>query len=188
MTASGPSTWRVRRTSSPLDRLPLEVLERPERDEQEVAAPACRVEDAHRPEPLEEGPEDRGRVVLGPRRPRHLAAREEELRYPRLHRDVFAPYRPDHHRFHQPPDVVAARVVGAELGALAGVEAALEERAEDRGSMSAQLRWPTSSRVAISDPSGRALGGVEQPPSNQGPRPEHPAAVGHSGEQLASAR
>jgi len=57
----------------PLDRLPLEVLERAERDEQEVAASAGGIEHAHPAQALEECAEDEARAVLRLRRLRDLA-------------------------------------------------------------------------------------------------------------------
>jgi hypothetical protein len=72
-------------------------------------------------------------VVMTPLRRRggFVPGRLERVCF-RAHLVPAAAQRGHHHRLDDALDVVAPRVVGAELGALAGVERALEEGAEDR--------------------------------------------------------
>jgi len=116
---------------APLNGLELEVLERPEGDVQEVARATGRIEDADRPETIEERPEEPEGLGIGSLLGTRIPA-QGALGHLDLHRGVLAPEGPDDDRLHELPDVVAARVVGAELGPLRGVETTLEEGPEDR--------------------------------------------------------
>ena len=91
------------------------------------------VEHADAPQALEEVLEDGLRVLGARRRLRHLPAGQEQLGHAGLHGRVLAAERAQDHRLDEAPDRLAVGVVGAQLGALAGVQAALEEGAEDRG-------------------------------------------------------
>ena len=84
------------------------------------------------PEPIEEGAEDRLRVV---RRVAFVTwpARQQEYPDRRLHLGVLAPERAQDHGLDEAPDGVAVGVVGAELGALVGVQATLEQVPKMRG-------------------------------------------------------
>ena len=103
------------------------------RDDQEVAGAAGGVEHADAAESIEEVLEDGVRVLLARRRLRDLAAGQDQLRDARLHLRVLAPERAQDDGLDEAPDGVAVGVVGAELGALVRVQAALEQGAEDRG-------------------------------------------------------
>ena len=136
-TASGPICGHLHRPAqherAPVDGLELEVLERPQAHDQEVAAPARGVEHPHAAQAGEEVLEHGVGVLVARRRLGHLAAGQQELGHPRLHRHELAAQRAQDHGLDELPDGVAVRVVGAQLGALVGVEAALEQGAEDRG-------------------------------------------------------
>jgi hypothetical protein len=174
--------------ASVLDGLPLEVLQRLQGHEQEVAAPARGVEHAHPAQALQEGLEDRRWVLRVAGRAGDPLARQEELRDARLHLGVLGAQRSDHDGLHELPDLLAGRVVGAELSTTIGVEPALEEGPEDRG---LDLRPVEATDLEEGADLGLGeredVGRVEQPAVEPGDLfgPEHPAAVGHPREELA---
>ena len=122
----------LQRQRRPQDRLALQVLERLQREVEEVARAAGRVEHAHGAQPLEEGVEDRERVLRCRRLCRDHLARSQQGLDLRAGGLEVAPQRGQQHRLDEAHDRGPVGVVRAELRALAGVEAALEERAEDR--------------------------------------------------------
>jgi hypothetical protein len=127
-----------------LDGLVFEVLEELERDVQEVAATAGRVEHADGAQAFEEGTEYTLGVLVVGSSGRHLAAGQDQRRDLLLRLRPVAPERLHQDRLHKPQDRSSVGVVSAELGTLLGVEAALEERSEDGGFDLApvELRYP----------------------------------------------
>ena len=114
----------------------LEVEQLAQGDVEEVAAAAGGVEHA---DGAELGGEARAglaelvRVAGAALRPVGLVALRRKVVGLGLHLGPAAAQRRHQHRLDDEQDVVAAGVVGAELGALGGVQAALEEGAEDGG-------------------------------------------------------
>ncbi len=80
---------------------------------------------------IEEPLEHALRVLVCGRACGDFAARQDELRHLRLHVGIVAPQRRHEHWLDEAQDRGPVGVVGAELGALRGVQAALEEGAED---------------------------------------------------------
>ena len=167
----------------------LQVLERVQRQVQEVARAAGGVEHREGAKPGEEpaqpplrfAPEPRPRR-LRPRRPRPLHARRD----PRLHRLPFGEQGAHHHRLDEPHDLVPVGVVRAELRTLGRVQAALEQGPQDRG---VDLRPVEGRRLAGGldlGPFQRQRGIVVEQPAVE---PRHrlepdPAPGGHRPEQV----
>ena len=112
----------------------LEVLERLQRQVQEVARAAGRVEHRESPQAVEECPVP----PLGVVQPlRAGGARLGRFGALQLGRDggllgiPLGEQRPDHHRVDEQHDLVPVGVVRPELGALVGIEASFEQCAED---------------------------------------------------------
>ena len=100
----------------------------------------------------------------------------------------FGEQRLDDDRVHDLHDLVAVGVVGAELAALAGVEPALEQRAEDRGVDLATSRAGRrrAGRRCRRAPAAGLSSSSNSPPLNQSTRCEADvAARAHRGEQRA---
>ncbi len=113
----------------------FDVLERHERELEEVARPAGWIEHPEPRQPLEEGQEDRPRLgfgVGGGGLGLYLTGARERRLNPRLRLGPFSQKRPDDHRLDDLHDRVAIGVLDAKLAPLVRVKAALEERAEDR--------------------------------------------------------
>ena len=116
---------------------------------------------------------------------------QEQLRHPDLHGRVLAAERAQDHRLDQAPDRLAVGVVGAELGALVGVQAALEQGAEDRGLDERPVELADlEERGDLGADQRQDVAGLEQaavePVDLLGP--EQPAVLAHLREQVRRGR
>ena len=168
----------------------LEVLERLQREVEEIARAAGRVEHREPAQPVEKRPVP-PLGFLSPLRARGW--RLGSFRALELGGDLglldspLGEQRSDHHRLDQQHDLVPVRVVRAELGALAGIEAALEQRSEDRrvDLRPVQVRC-RQHRLDVGPLQRQRVGVVEEPAVEPGHRLEaDPAAEGHHPEELA---
>ena len=148
---------------APLDRVVFEVLEELQRDVEEVAAAAGRVEDADGAQPFEEGAEDALGVLVGWRSSGHLAAGHHEWRDLRLSLGPVPAQWGHQDGLNKPKDRGSVCVVGAELRSLIGIEAALEQSPEDGRLDLApiELRYPAD-RLHLRRRQGNHLGVIEE--------------------------
>ena len=178
-TASGPTAGkaraRPRASASTLTRCSMSLSAR-RREVEEVAGAAGRVEDAEAAQAFEEAGERGSSASLWARVAAEadfagLLAGEGGLDLG-LRLGPFGEQRLDDDRAHDLHDLVAVGVVGAELAALGRVEAALEQRAEDRGVDLATSRGgrPRAGRSMSARSSGRAASSSNRPPLNQSTR------------------
>src|SRR5262249_40897956 len=148
-----------------------------------ISRAAGRVEHAKGPEAVEKTAVERICLIHQPSALRCLTAAAgavevaRDLRLPHQSLDFGARRLPlgepraDDDRLDAQHDLVAVGVMRAQLAALVGVEAALEQRAEDAGSISAQSRAAATRTSAMSSRvSGNALSSSNRPPLNQSTR------------------
>ena len=152
-------------------RLVFQVLQRLQRQIEKIARPTGRVQHAEPPQPFQEPVIQRLRRRLSAARPPPAARRRRQRRLDlRLRLRPFRLQRPADHRIDQHLDLRPVGVMRAQLAALVGIEAALEQacrgstdrsppnRASPRGSAGRYRRVSSGSAVASSN----------SPPLNQG--------------------
>ena len=125
---------RLAQRLQPVEHLALQPLQVFQRHVQEIAAAAGRIEHPHMAEPVMEAPQlgaRLGQLVLAlPAVERVGLARQHQRRAQRVL--PLGAQRLDHRRHHQPLHIRPRRVVRPQRVALARIERALQQRAEDR--------------------------------------------------------